>query len=93
MKPAPAISTFAMAASAGSAATSASASLRGFWRAAFASRMARLLAKSPCCESRVRSISMSRSRAAAGTSVSGSAARAWRNRESIKVFIGSREVG
>ena len=58
MKPAPAISTLATAGLAGSARTSASASLRGFWRVALASRMARLLAKSPCCASRVRSTSM-----------------------------------
>jgi hypothetical protein len=36
-----------------------------------ASRMARLLAKSPCCASRVRSTSMRRSRAARGTRISG----------------------
>ena len=44
MKPGPAISTFAMSAEAGSAATSASASSRGLRFAAFAQASATLLA-------------------------------------------------
>src|ERR1700683_193342 len=86
MKPAPAISTLAIAALAGNAAFSASAILRGFWRVAFARRMAIWLAKSPGGASRVRSISMAMPRSAAGTSDSGNAASACRSNVSIKFF-------
>src|SRR5258708_9333522 len=86
MKPAPAISTLATAGLAGSDRTRASASLRGFWRAALASRMARLLAKSPCCASRVLSTSTLKARSAAGTRSSGRAASACRSKFSIRVF-------
>src|ERR1700731_560104 len=86
MKPAPAMSTFATAELAGSDFTKASASLRGFWRGALARRMARLLAKSPCCASRVFSTSMLKVRAAAGTRSSGRAVSACRSKFSIKVF-------
>src|ERR1700722_6973116 len=48
--------------------------------------MARLLAKSPCPASRVFSTSMLTSRALAGTSSSGKAARARSSNFSIKVF-------
>ena len=77
MKPAPAMSTLATAGLAGSARTRASASLRGFWRVALASRMARLLAKSPCWGSRVFSTSMVENRRdVGGTRSSGSADKA-----------------
>src|SRR5580700_8851166 len=55
MKPAPAISVRAMNSLGGSAVTIAAASSRGLRRADFASRSATLLAKSPCCASRLRS--------------------------------------
>ena len=48
MKPGPAISVFAISSFAGIAATIASASLRGFVRAALARRIATPVAKSPC---------------------------------------------
>jgi hypothetical protein len=86
MKPAPATSVLAIASFGGSFSTSACASLRGFCRAALASRMARLLAKSPCAGSRVCSTSSSSSRAARGTSSSGNAVSAARNRASITFF-------
>src|SRR5258708_4449639 len=88
MKPAPAISTLATAGLAGSDRTRASASLRGFWRAALASRMARLLAKSPCCASRVFSTSTLKARSAAGTRASGRAAHACRRKISVKGLQG-----
>ncbi len=75
MNPAPAISTLASAALSGSAATSASASLRGLRRVALARRMAILVAKSPCWASRVRSTSKATSRSAAGSSDSGNCAK------------------
>src|SRR5258706_8738770 len=86
MKPAPAMSTLATAGLAGSDRTRASATLRGFWRAALARRMARLLARSPCCASRVFSTSMLKVRAAAGTRSSGRSASACRSKFSISVF-------
>ncbi len=86
MNPAPATSTFAIVSSGGSASISASASRRGFWRAGFASRIARLLAKSPKDGSRVRSTSIATSRQAPGTRSSGSAASARCNRFSINFF-------
>src|ERR1700716_3923465 len=86
MKPAPAMSTLAIAAFGGSERSRASAHLRGFWRVALASRMARLLAKSPCCASRLLSTSTLKARALAGTRSSGKAARASVNNVSIKVF-------
>src|SRR5579863_10413736 len=55
MNPAPAISVRAMSPLGGSAATMAAASSRGLRPADFARRSATLLAKSPCCASRVRS--------------------------------------
>ena len=54
-KPRPAISTFCSCPPVAIAATSCSAISRGLRRAGFASSIARLLAKSPCCRSRVRS--------------------------------------
>src|SRR5580658_7148764 len=86
MKPAPATSTLATAGLGGSKLTRDSANFRGFWRVALARRMARLLAKSPCCGSRVFSTSTLRLRASAGTWVSGSAAMACASNFSIKVF-------
>src|SRR5580698_7957732 len=86
MKPAPATSTLATARLAGSRRTRTSASFRGFWRVALARRMARLLAKSPCCGSRGFSTSPPTLRASAGTRVSGSAALACVSSFSIRVF-------
>src|SRR5579863_3114255 len=86
MKPAPATSTLATAGLGGSKRTRTSANFRGFWRVALARRMARLLAKSPCCASRVFSTSTVTLRASAGTWVSGSAAMACASNFSIKVF-------
>src|SRR5688572_8725168 len=57
MKPGPAISVLATRSFAGSNWTICSASARGFLRAGFASRIATLVAKSPCAVSRLRSIS------------------------------------
>src|SRR5579863_5258560 len=86
MKPAPATSTLATAGLGGNKRTRTSANFRGFWRVALARRMARLLAKSPCCGSRVFSTSTLTLRASAGTWVSGSAAMACASKFSIKVF-------
>src|ERR1700722_20954259 len=57
-----------------------------------ASGMARLLAKSPCCASRVFSTSMPTLRAAAGTADSGRAASACVSNSSIKVFKANPRV-
>src|SRR3984957_19432488 len=54
--------------------------------------MARLLAKSPCCGSRVLSTSTPKSRAPAGTSSSGRAASDCFSRFSINVFKANPEV-
>src|SRR5277367_4773082 len=86
MKPAPATSTLATAGLGGTKRTRDSANFRGLWRVALARRMARLLAKSPCCGSRVFSTSTPTLRAAAGTWVSGSAAMACASSFSIRVF-------
>ena len=72
MKPGPAISVFATRSFAGIAATIASASLRGFVRAAFARRIATPVAKSPWAVSRLRSIAGSG--ASASPSVPGGSA-------------------
>src|SRR5580704_12832001 len=56
MKPAPATSARLTRVLGGSAATMAVASSRGFLRAPLARRSAILVAKSPCCASRVRSM-------------------------------------
>src|SRR6516165_7260191 len=76
MKPAPATSVRASSGLSGRAAIMAAASSRGFLRAVFARRIATLLAKSPCCGSRVRSTTT-----ASGAGICGSTPPARRVRE------------
>src|SRR6516225_2217107 len=76
MKPAPATSARSMSVLAGSAATIASASSRGFLRAAFARRSATLVAKSPCCGSRVRSTTTAAAGGISGSTLPVTRARA-----------------
>src|SRR6266513_3015520 len=75
MNPAPATSARPRSGLAGSAATMASASSRGFLRADFARRSATLVAKSPCCASRVRSSTTASAAGGAGSTVPASLAR------------------
>src|ERR1700734_3841244 len=86
MKAAPPPPTLAASGVAGSKRTRTSAKFCGFLRVALARRMARLLAKSPCCGSRVFSTSTLTLRASAGTWASGSAAMACTSSFSIRVF-------
>ena len=93
MKPGPAISTLATSSLAGSAATSAVAMARGLLRAALASCMAALVAKSPC--SRV----LGRSTTKSGVAVSAGrvpaerrASMPWAIKARREAFTGDRRV-
>jgi hypothetical protein len=86
MKPAPATAARATSAFGGSAARIACASSRGLRRAAFASRSAILLAKSPCCASRVRSTMIASRCAALASDSSPMRARALRRSSSRCCF-------
>src|SRR5215469_431529 len=76
MKPAPATSVRASSGLSGNAATMAAASSRGFRRAAFARRSATLVAKSPCCASRVRSMTTAEAAGISGSTPPASRSRA-----------------
>ncbi len=87
MKPGPAISTRATSSLAGSAATSACASARGLVRAALASSIAALVAKSPCSRVLGRSTTKSGGAASAGTvPAARSASMPWAIRALRRVF-------
>jgi hypothetical protein len=86
MKPGPAISTFATKSFFGRASTIAWATSRGLRLKALAICIAALVAKSPCVESRVRSMVGAGIAASVARRSAGRAARASRTRLSIKYF-------
>src|SRR5690606_23826896 len=93
IKPGPAISAFATALSAGSAAISASARSRGFLPAGLASSMATLLAKSPWRLSRVRSIWIDGLASAGTTPCWRRVSMACSSREAIRSFMALSATG
>src|SRR5690606_5782647 len=94
MKPGPAISTFAMSSLGGNAATSAWASARGLVRAALASSIAALVAKSPCSRVLGRSITKSGVGASAGrVPATRRASIPWLTRAWRRIFTGDRFCG